>query len=102
MEGVVAGPDCPGVPQDGEGRDGGVAAEIHLLRRGEIADAEGVFPRFLHKSGLRVLQLPGQGAHQLLRREGLGSQQGHAGLVAGKMLGGEGVRDIQFHSQFPH
>ena len=79
-----------------------MAAEIHLLRRGEVADVEGFLPRLPHKGGLRVLQLPGQGAHQLLRREGLGPQHGHAGLIAGKALGGKGVRDVQLHSQFPH
>ena len=79
-----------------------MAAEIHLLRWGEVADVEGPLPRLPHKGGLRVLQLPGQGAHQALLREGLPSQQGHAGLVAGKAPGGKGVRDVQLHSQFPH
>ena len=79
-----------------------MAAEVHLLRGGEIADVEGVLPRPADKGGLRVLQLPGQGPHEPLLREIRLPQQGHAGLIAGEAPGGKGVRYKQFHIQFPH
>ena len=79
------------LPQDGEGRDGGVAAQVHLPLRGEVAELVGPLPQVLDEDGLRVLELRRQGLHQGLLREVLSLQQGHARLVPGEPAGGKGV-----------
>lgn len=97
MQRLPSRPNGPCLPQDGKRSNGGVAAQIHLPRGGEIADMERVFPCAPHESGLGVLELPGQGAHEAILREGAFPQQGHPRLVAGKTYRCKSVCDVQIH-----
>ncbi len=102
MEGKAPRRDLSGLPQRRERGDGGVAAQVHLLRRSEVANVEALLPGTPRKGGLRVFQLPGQGTHQRLLRKWSLPQGDHPCLIAGKGAGGKGVRDIKAHMIPPY
>ena len=86
-------------PQQGEAGNGGVAAQLHLPRRGEIAQVHAAVGPGPDKGGFRVLQLRRDQAHGLVADVPL--RQGHPCLVAAEQLGGECIHDVYFHDKKP-
>ena len=69
-----------------------MAAQVHLPRGGEVADMEAVAAQGADVGGLRVLELPGDGLHEpLLREGGPLVQKDDPRLIAAEDGGGEGV-----------
>ena len=87
----------PQPPQQGKGGNGGVAAQLHLSCRGEIAQVHAAVLPQADEGRLRMLQLGGDQAHGLVADVPL--RQGYPCLVASKQLGGECIHDIYFHGK---
>ena len=93
---MVAVADFAQLAQQGEGGHGGMAAQLHLPGRGEVAQRDAPLPH-RDKGGLRVLELPGDlGAEGVVQRS---VRQHHAGLVAAEHPAGKGIHYIGFHGR---
>ena len=86
-------------PQQGKAGNGGVAAQLHLPRRGEIAQVHATVLLRADEGRLRMLQLGGDQAHGLVADVPL--RQGHPCLVAAEQPGGECIHDVYFHDKKP-
>ena len=84
-------------PQQGKAGNGGMSAQLHLPRRGKIAQVHAAIGPGPDKGGFRMLQLGGDQAHGLVADVPL--RQGHPCLVAAEQLGGECIHDVYFHDK---
>lgn len=95
--GVVAVGEPAQQAQQGEGRHRGVTAQLHLPRRGEVAEGDGAVRLRGDERRFGVLQLRGDTAHGIVGEGAI--RQGDARLIAAEDAGGKGIHDVEFHRE---